>query len=234
MNEKGRKSDSTPASKTCVACASEIPGPAKKCVHCGGYQNWRRYVDFGNTSLALLIALLTVIGSLSDKLLLLYTEFFSANNPSVVKSIRFLDDKRLTIIFSNIGKSRALVDSGVLCRIPIVKRGIELARSNLAEFRNPRPTEIEASIVMSFTSLSRNQIIEPKSSLAIEYKLLERFPEKDVAFRLEVQEISGYCHVGLRDIYGEHHSEFMPVSALNLYFLQEPLRNKPTIRAREK
>lgn len=44
--------------KQCIQCASEIPSAARKCVHCQSLQDWRRHIDIGNTSLALLIALL--------------------------------------------------------------------------------------------------------------------------------------------------------------------------------
>lgn len=44
----------------CVACKSEIEDGATKCVHCDSFQNWRRYLVFGNTVLALLVALISV------------------------------------------------------------------------------------------------------------------------------------------------------------------------------
>lgn len=47
-------------SKLCVFCKSEIHDDALKCKECGGYQNWKRHVDFSNTVLALLLALLSV------------------------------------------------------------------------------------------------------------------------------------------------------------------------------
>jgi hypothetical protein len=46
--------------KLCIACKNEIHKDAVKCKECGGYQNWRRYLDFSNTVLALMLALLSV------------------------------------------------------------------------------------------------------------------------------------------------------------------------------
>ncbi len=47
-------------SKLCISCKSEIHEDAIKCKECDGYQNWRRHLDFSNTVLALLLALLSV------------------------------------------------------------------------------------------------------------------------------------------------------------------------------
>ena len=48
--------------KACAACGEEISSAAVKCARCGSYQNWRRYVDISNTTISLLIALISVIG----------------------------------------------------------------------------------------------------------------------------------------------------------------------------
>lgn len=44
----------------CVACKTEIDDNAYKCKSCGTFQDWRRYVAFGNMLLALLVALVSV------------------------------------------------------------------------------------------------------------------------------------------------------------------------------
>lgn len=47
-------------SKSCIACKLDIEEGATKCVHCETSQNWKRHLAFGNTALALLIALISV------------------------------------------------------------------------------------------------------------------------------------------------------------------------------
>ena len=46
--------------KLCIACKSEIHKDALKCKECDAYQNWRRYLDFSSTVLALVLAILSV------------------------------------------------------------------------------------------------------------------------------------------------------------------------------
>jgi len=48
--------------KNCIVCHNEIFKEATKCTHCNSFQNWRRYLDFSKTFLALLIALFSVLG----------------------------------------------------------------------------------------------------------------------------------------------------------------------------
>lgn len=45
----------------CIVCKSDIAAGAIKCVHCGSYQNFRRYIVLGNTALSLIVALSAVL-----------------------------------------------------------------------------------------------------------------------------------------------------------------------------
>ncbi len=55
-------------SSTCVACKHPIPDGASKCAKCGTMQNVWRFLPFGQNSLALVIALTSVIGLVGDRL----------------------------------------------------------------------------------------------------------------------------------------------------------------------
>lgn len=46
----------------CKQCKSKIPSGACICSVCNTYQDWRRFIPFSNTALALLTALISVIG----------------------------------------------------------------------------------------------------------------------------------------------------------------------------
>ncbi|MDV2657665.1 hypothetical protein R0D41_28300 [Pseudomonas aeruginosa] len=46
----------------CKQCKSEIPSGARICAKCNSYQDWRSVIPFSNTALALLTALVSVIG----------------------------------------------------------------------------------------------------------------------------------------------------------------------------
>ncbi len=47
--------------KHCVACRQPIPTDSTKCFHCRSRQNWLRILDFGNSFLALMVALISVL-----------------------------------------------------------------------------------------------------------------------------------------------------------------------------
>jgi hypothetical protein len=49
-----------PVPMTCIACKEEIKANAKICHYCDTPQDWRRYLNFSNTFLSLIIALLSV------------------------------------------------------------------------------------------------------------------------------------------------------------------------------
>lgn len=50
-------------SSTCRECRNDIIQGARKCSVCNAYQDWRRYMLFGNTTLTLLVALISVLAT---------------------------------------------------------------------------------------------------------------------------------------------------------------------------
>jgi hypothetical protein len=46
----------------CKVCKKSIPISAKVCTECSHYQDWRRFLTLGSSSLSLIIALISVIG----------------------------------------------------------------------------------------------------------------------------------------------------------------------------
>ena len=49
------------STRLCRACRETIDSHASKCPKCQSYQNWRRYLDVGNSALALLVALASIV-----------------------------------------------------------------------------------------------------------------------------------------------------------------------------
>lgn len=47
--------------KKCLYCGESIAVSAKKCIHCDSFQDWKRHLSVGNSALALLVALASVI-----------------------------------------------------------------------------------------------------------------------------------------------------------------------------
>jgi hypothetical protein len=51
--------------RPCPDCRQPVPLHAKVCPNCKAYRNWRRYITVGQTNLALLVALFSVITTLA-------------------------------------------------------------------------------------------------------------------------------------------------------------------------
>jgi hypothetical protein len=56
------ESEASEQKNFCRECMTEIPNLARVCAICNSYQDWRRFVPFSNTAMALLTALVSVIG----------------------------------------------------------------------------------------------------------------------------------------------------------------------------
>lgn len=86
-------------SKLCATCGEPIALSARKCIHCDAYQDWRRYLAFSSTVLALLIALLSVatvaVPVLRDVLI--------AKDSDLVGSFQGLSDNEAVFVVSNSG-----------------------------------------------------------------------------------------------------------------------------------
>ncbi len=61
----------------CPVCRNTIPQGARKCTKCNSYLNWRRYLNVSETSLALVVALISVISVAAPNLNDWLTEDFS-------------------------------------------------------------------------------------------------------------------------------------------------------------
>lgn len=60
---KCKECKSAQRGKDCVHCGASIPGKATVCSECDGYQDWRRRVPVSQMTLALLVAVFSVIGA---------------------------------------------------------------------------------------------------------------------------------------------------------------------------
>jgi hypothetical protein len=57
----------------CAVCRESIKQGAKKCIRCGSALDWRRWLGVSETTLALLVALISVIGSTGPRIIELFT-----------------------------------------------------------------------------------------------------------------------------------------------------------------
>src|ERR1700730_10987429 len=83
----------------CVVCKESIRLGAKKCVHCDSFQTWRRHIAVGDSFLALLVALVSVL-SLSVPLL---RTALRPNNSVLKVAFQDVEGPYLFAIASNLG-----------------------------------------------------------------------------------------------------------------------------------
>jgi hypothetical protein len=103
--------------KICLICAKEMPSAALKCTACGSYQNWRRHLDFGNTFIALLIALISLFSLLASQLLgFANSIIYRLPDFQAIAQISELDEHQSAIFISNQG-AQSFISSGMTCQI---------------------------------------------------------------------------------------------------------------------
>lgn len=217
--------------KKCKVCISEIPLTAKKCLYCGSYQDWRRYIELGNTSIALLIALITVLGLLSEKLIDLYAVIRPVKLPNVSISINKIDADKVSVLYSNLGEAKAVTSDGLLCLVPVVSKDSQYYKERI-KFRHeinlirfPKPEEIKAIHMLSFLANDEeNIIINPNESKVLEYKIHQSRQIETMTLNEKAKEIHGYCSVSIKDITGKNIGDFVSLSEVDVLFLQEDLQ----------
>lgn len=178
-------------SKECMICCTPIPVRAKKCIRCGEYQDWRRFVPLGQNSLALLTALASVVTlAIAEIARLSSTWLDNPHDIPVLATVGPTTPDRMSVPYSNGAKSRVFVDGGeILCTFKVGKsreppldpderyRGDalpELGQSRLDEQR----LRDEAVSHVAIVHYGRDEeagnfgggLIEPAGSLAVDYK----------------------------------------------------------------
>jgi hypothetical protein len=91
--------------RLCPQCAEPISPAAKLCIHCKSDLTWRRHMQVSHTSLALLIALISVVGSVAPTLVKLLTPQDSLNADVVGSS-----ETGLSLFVVNTGSSLAVLE----------------------------------------------------------------------------------------------------------------------------
>lgn len=217
--------DDTPSKRTCVICANEIPNLAQKCIHCGSYQNWRRHIDIGNTTSALLIALFTVATTFIGQIHSLYqTVFVNTLEPKFIANIIDISTESATVLYNNLGSSRIYIQSGLLCRVPVVKDGVDLYDSpRIARF--PTPSEVEELHIVHFALEKEDgYFLEGGQSVTLTYPINEHRPESKQPFPENMKVVKGYCFISIIGLDGKLSGSFSLLEAIQIKFLQSKLR----------
>jgi hypothetical protein len=104
--------------KPCVICGEKIPVAAIKCTHCETFQDWRRYVGFSTTFLALLTALVSVVSASLPG----FVEFLKGHDSKI--AVAFQSDDRqggILLLASNSGDRPGGI-AEVILRVPVTNQ----------------------------------------------------------------------------------------------------------------
>jgi hypothetical protein len=137
-----------------------MPIAGQKCIKCGSFQNWRRWLSIGDSTLALIIALLSVVGltitSIQPILLSLYTRIFASTELAVVQAT----PTDLSAIVANPTEKMVVVDF-VQCRVPVVRdwRDFLTQSETLGLYmRRPLAKETFGSVLISYSTVEKTSL----------------------------------------------------------------------------
>jgi len=99
----------------CVVCKNLINMGAKKCIQCDSWQDYRQFLNIGNTSISLIIAVLSVFALASDGIIKILEYTRDKNLSEVIGHVMELEEDYLTMFVKNIGPSQAVLSSEVFC-----------------------------------------------------------------------------------------------------------------------
>jgi len=96
--------ESTPPRETpCLVCREPIRIGAKKCIHCDSFLDWRRWLGISQTTLALLVALVSVVAASGPRV----AQLLSRDVSELTLNIRQVFGQRLELAASNHGNRNA-------------------------------------------------------------------------------------------------------------------------------
>jgi len=85
--------------KRCRVCGEEINLTARKCIHCGSWQDWSRHLGLGTTVLSLTVALTVVIGWVTP---IVVTALTPANS-RLIATFQAVNAQEISVLVSNQG-----------------------------------------------------------------------------------------------------------------------------------
>lgn len=109
MTESGDEPASK-ENKRCRICGEDIKLAARKCVHCGSWQDWRGSIGMSATILSLLVALVSVTTALLPAM----TDFLRTDDSSFRFSFQRSSKQGFAILVSNIGRRPGSVGSALI------------------------------------------------------------------------------------------------------------------------
>jgi hypothetical protein len=129
--------------KQCTTCGETIAESARKCIHCDSYQDWRRYLAFSSTVLALLVALLSVATVAGP----VFRDLLISKDSELVASFQELNDEEATFVVSNSGTRPGTVGEAFVIVARRNTPGSQILRDFISVPRGPRHVREESFFV---------------------------------------------------------------------------------------
>lgn len=167
----------------CLVCAEPIKSSASKCKHCGSFQDFRRHVPFGNTALALIVAILALLSPVIDTISTQYELYLKRNEKRVELALVEVLPSHVSALVSNRSSSSIVIDRiGCIVSVPfdptvmyvvnsdeeIVEIAWPRARdtigSSLVTYR-PNENFLLAASEQAYLNFSRTHVVPPKQAL---------------------------------------------------------------------
>ncbi|WP_157967534.1 hypothetical protein [Cohaesibacter intestini] len=146
----------TEAQSKCIECKSDLPEGARKCLKCGSRQDWRRFLDFGNTSASLLIATISVMALGAQNLIDLTNWFSDPERGGLTVKITSLGPERISLYIDNDGPGSVVFNQTALCSIwPTEKSstlwvGVDGEPNKYFDSRYPTAKEVVGRYIYSY------------------------------------------------------------------------------------
>lgn len=186
MDETSLEDETDRSMKPCRDCASPIPFKAQKCSVCGSYQGLRRYFTASQSSITFLIAVVALIVSLSDWLVVatehLRDKVTRSRFAMEVQIVR-VDDQQLHALIRN-RRGQSVAVEGITC---LVNPPVDLSAFAL---RRLRKNDAAWSNEPEGTDDQERNTIQYLSGLQLRFELalpqkLDRLDEHLFAFDLK-------------------------------------------------
>ncbi|MFH0265661.1 hypothetical protein [Vibrio rumoiensis] len=228
--------------KRCSICASIISPKAKKCIQCGSYQDARRFLDIGNTSLSLVIAFLTLLLLIFEKSQGLYENIQARKfDVKVNRTIHSIGKDELVVLYRNTGYSEAILPDGIICIVPLAKveshfnNQSPLTNSSIKQIYNE---EVLSEFVFSYsvTGDINQLVLHKEQSQLVTYRFKELVPVTSQGSLSPSNEYNSYCNVPIENVNSNPEWKIEPdvevfnrsvlsLSALDVFLFQKYLRD---------
>lgn len=216
--------------KGCIQCASEIPKGANKCLKCGSFQNFRRFFEFSNNVLALLIALVSVISVSWSNLTGLKNMFnIDLNNLGVATFISDITIETIDVVFENVSTERVWVIGGGFCRINRLKPEHNIFDAGPNLVRYPKGNEVLAVYQLHFARNSGEQgfFVEAGKTATRRFSANRIMLEEGMPFDQEIGELKPYCQTEYKTSSGREGVYWMTLSSVSAAHLALNLEKLP-------